>query len=435
MRLYLDPAIIKAMPWSLLCFFALFMFLASIVINAFLIQQKRYRYLWFTLPLSLLLYCMEQCFDTPCRGYVYSQTAGDIQLALLTLPGWLLVTLCLVLALLEIFLWRMIYLYEKKRITPMSVKEAMDSLPAGILCYAPGAKTLLVNRTMEDLCRKVLGAELNDGAVFREQLQNGELLPECGREIVGGEPVITLPDGTVRELHETEIPYEKYTVRMLVALDITETFRKTQELTQMREKVEQLGRHLQKVNQEIVALTAEREILNAKVRIHDEMGSNLLTLKRYLTAGGSEKEKEELLENLRHSVSFLKNDPMPNPQDEYALLMSMAKRLGLTIFVTGKLPQSETHKPIITTAIHECLTNTLRHAHGNELYVVITQDEDRIEATLTNNGIQPEGEITEKGGLRSLRELTEQAGGTMTVETQPAFAIRIRLPKEDAYGL
>ena len=48
---------------------------------------------------------------------------------------------------------------------------------------------------------------------------------------------------------------------------------------------------------------------------------------------------------------------------------------------------------------------------------------------------QREGEITEKGGLRSLRELTEQAGGTMTVETQPAFAIRIRLPKEDAYGL
>jgi hypothetical protein len=142
----------------------------------------------------------------------------------------------------------------------MSVKEAVDSLPAGILCYAPGAKVLLVNRNMQDICRKTTGTELIDGAIFRECLLEGKLLPGTRRVFMGNEIVIVFPDGTARKITESEIPYEKHTVRMLLALDITQAYYKTQELMQMREKVERLGKRLQKVNQEIVAVTVEREI-------------------------------------------------------------------------------------------------------------------------------------------------------------------------------
>ena len=248
--------------------------------------------------------------------------------------------------------------------------------------------------------------------------------------------MIVLPDGEARKLDESEIPYEKHTVRMLLAFNITEAYRKTRELTKMREKVEHLGVQLQKVNREIVALTAEREVLNAKVKIHDELGSDLLAVKRYLVNGGTEEEKAELMESLIRSVSFLKNDTSTTPvRDEYELLHSMAEQLGLTISITGELPQSEHHKPIIATAIHECMTNTLRHAHGDELHIEVSGDDEMLAAIFTNNGDQPAGEIMEKGGLKSLRELIEEAGGSMTIQTNPVFAISIQLPKEDAYGL
>ena len=344
--------------------------------------------------------------------------------------------LCLVLAVVLCLLFWSIRRYEKRRITRASIKEAMDSLPAGILCYAPGTRVLLVNHAMEDFCRKTTGTELMDGAAFSELLHGGELLPSCERVFVGGEPVIVLADGEARKLHESEIPYEKHTVRMLLALNITEAYRKTQELTEMRRKLERLGMRLEKVNREIVALTEEHEVLNAKVKIHDELGSSLLAVKRYLVSGGTEEEKAKLMESFIRSVSFLKDDAPSAPvQDEYELLHSMAERLGLTLLVTGELPQSELHKPIISSAIHECMTNTLRHAHGDELHIEVSEDDETLTAVFTNNGDAPEGEITEKGGLGSLRELIEQAGGRMTIQTKPAFTISIQLPKEDTYGL
>ena len=432
----LDESIPSLMPWRLLCALALLLLLAAVAIGSLSIQQKRYRLLWVAVPALCLSYFLGQGFVMASLGYVHSQTGFRIVSAFASWPGWLFWGLLLVLAAAEAILMRSLWLWEKNNITPMSVKEAVDSLPAGILCYDPGAKLLLVNHAIQELCRRALGTELIDGASFRDHLLEGELLPECSRLLVGGEPVIVLPEGRAWKLSESDIPYEKRSVRMLLALDISEAYRKTRELTQMRKNVERLGKQLQKVNREIMEVTAEREILNAKVKIHDELGSNLLAIKRYLVSGGTEKEKAELLEHTRRSVSFLKNDAPSAPlRDEYELLTSMAARLGLTLSVTGNLPQNEPHKSVIANAIHECFTNTLRHAQGDALFINISEDEAWLTAAFTNNGIAPQGGIIEKGGLKSLRQLTEQAGGSMTIQTRPAFVITIKLPKEDIYGL
>lgn len=436
MRLFEGNPAAESALWICMALFAILLFLFAAMDLILLLIQKRYRWLWLAVPLLCLSYCTEQCFDMAIAGSVNAGAVRCVVAHFAALPDWLLVACCLALAAALVLLFGNIHSYEQQRITGTSVKEAMDSLPGGILCYAPGARVLLVNRTMEDFCRKTTGGELVDGAAFRDQLLAGELLPPCRRVFVGGEPVIILPDGEARKLSESEIPYENHTVRMLLALNITEAYSKTQALTDMRERLEKLGVRLQKVNREIVALTAEREVLSAKVKIHDELGSSLLAIKRYLVCGGTEAERAELTENLGRNVSFLKNDmPAAPVQDEYERLASVAARLGLAISVTGELPQAERHKPVIATAIHECMTNTLRHAHGDRLEIRVSEDGERVTAVFTNNGDAPEGAITEKGGLRSLRELAEQAGGSMEIKTRPAFTIIIQLPKEDTYGL
>ncbi len=435
MKIILDNPIHDTALWRFMCIFAFFIFLAAVTTTALLIRQKRHRWLWAAMPTIFIAYFMEQCFVMSILGYAYSRTASGILNSFVSLPDWVLLSFCTVLAFAQAILMQNIRLYEKNRITTMSVKEAIDSLPTGILCYAPGIRVLLVNHAMQDLCRKITGTELEDGETFYQSLQDGGLLPECSRVTVGGEPVIVLPNNTAWKISESDIPYEKHTVRMVLASDITEVYRKTQELQEMQRRVEKLGQRLQKVNREIVALTAEREILNAKVKIHDEMGSNLLAIKRFLLNGGTEAEKTELMDSLHRSVAFLKNDGPVRVQDEYELLISMAARLGLTISVTGKLPQTEPHKHILAAAIHECLTNTIRHAHGDELRVDLTENEKTITAVFINNGEQPTEAVSEKGGLASLRELTEQAGGSMIIEAQPVFTVTIRLPKEVEDGL
>jgi len=43
--------------------------------------------------------------------------------------------------------------------------------------------------------------------------------------------------------------------------------------------------------------------------------------------------------------------------------------------------------------------------------------------------------VEERGGLASLRDLTEHAGGTMTICSAPLLTIELELPKEDKNGV
>ena len=183
-------------------------------------------------------------------------------------------------------------------------------------------------------------------------------------------------------------------------------------------------------------MTTQQEILNAKVKIHEELGGVLLSLKCTMQSGTSPDELEQLRQRLRQNVGFLRSaKSFTSARDEYELLLKTAAVLGVSVRTTGTLPKDGGLRHIIVTAVHECITNTLRHAHGNELRVCCDEiagpDGPLLRTVLRNNGRQPEGEIRETGGLKSLRYMVETAGGTMTVRSVPDFSITVELPKEE----
>ena len=81
------------------------------------------------------------------------------------------------------------------------------------------------------------------------------------------------------------------------------------------------------------------------------------------------------------------------------------------------------------SAVHECLTNTVKHAGGDRLWLTLRSDGSILTAELTNNGAPPQGSIRETGGLLNLRRTVENAGGNMTTETAPRFLLRVELPQ------
>lgn len=52
----------------------------------------------------------------------------------------------------------------------------------------------------------------------------------------------------------------------------------------------------------------------------------------------------------------------------------------------GNLTELEPQRHIIVTGIHECLTNTIRHAGGDELYIKIDESDTEFRVEITNNG-------------------------------------------------
>ncbi|MBR5947698.1 MAG: hypothetical protein IKZ82_03475 [Clostridia bacterium] len=430
MRLFANSPASEDVLLAVMCCFALLLFLTASAIIMLMIRQKRYRWLILLVPIAIVTYFTEQFLDTFRIGDAHGEISKKLIERFSMIPDITVIAVLLAIAIVEALLIRSIYLREKRRITAMSVKEAMDKPPLGLLCYAPGARNLLVNQAMRDFCRKTTGSELINGEAFAARLRAGDILPECKNEAVGSEPVIVLEDGTAWSIAEQDLEYENHVVRILLAYNITESYKKSVELRRMQEELTALGSRLNKVNQEIVALTTEREVLNAKVKMHDEIGNNLLAIKRFILNEETDRNKAELISSLHRSVEFLLGEREASSRDEYALIIETAEKLGVAVNIDGVLPESEPQKHILAVAIHECCTNTLRHAHGNELNIRITTEGGSIVADFTNNGTPPAGELHERGGLASLRELIEGAGGSMSILLEPEFIIRIELPKE-----
>ena len=97
----------------------------------------------------------------------------------------------------------------------------------------------------------------------------------------------------------------------------------------------------------------------------------------------------------------------------------------------GAMPESAAAVRLIALAAGECVTNCVKHANGNEVRVHISRSEGRCTVAFTNNGKNPAGAVREGVGLSVLRKTVENAGGTMTVHSAPAFKLVIEWTEEE----
>ncbi len=411
---------------------AVLLLFTSVSIVILTIRSRQWRNLWAGVPVLVIGYLMVQFISAIREARDFPPEVAAMVNGFGNLPGAAVLGLFVLLVVLQAVLFRRIWVYENSRITPGSIKEATDSLPAGLgYYYSESGGVVLTNRQMEELSRIITGKPLIHGGWFFENLLRGPLQPGCERVSQAEESaLIRLPEGPVWSFERECMPYGRTSVSMITALDVSREFHQAEQLQEIREEILDLNRRLAAQNQDIVGLTAEEERLNAKVRIHDELGANLLAIRRYLAEPGDEALREELLERLRRNISFLNSTRENLVADEYRLMIETAEKLGVWVRIDGELPQEEPLKHILASGIHECLTNTLRHAGGDELSLKIRREGGRVTAVFTNNGLQPTEEIQEKGGLVSLRELVEKSGGKMTVRSLPEYSITLELPGE-----
>ena len=353
---------------------------------------------------------------------------------LLLPPRWALAVFVLFLCVIHVLFWWLLLRYEHSHVTPMTVKEALDDLPMGVCAWLEGGQVVLVNHVMETLCRAAVGQPARNGVLLRRRLEQGELPPGCRCQAVGEGLLLHLPENKVFSLSFQELPFEGQVLTLLLASDVSEVWQKTLELERGRQELSDLSRRLDAYNREIVELTAREEILNARIRIHDRIGADLLVLRKLLSHKGSPAEAEEVQSRLRRNILFLKSEEQADVTDELEIMLQTARDLGVRVEIRGGIPQNETVRHVLATGIHECFTNVLRHAHGDRLLLELRENADAVHAVFTGSGESAQGEIREKGGLLILRDMTERCGGTMTVAARPVFTVCLSLPKEAAHG-
>lgn len=320
---------------------------------------------------------------------------------------------------------------KRKIITKMTVKESLDALPDAVCFFTCEGLPLLMNTEMIRFCNELTGAGMMNAYDFLNLVGSGKI--KTGRMLSENTSLSTIEteDGRVRQLNLTELDVDGYKVNEMIAYDITDMYRLTQRLIDNNEKMDAICKRLGKFSENLYQLTHEKEVLDAIVRVHDDLGRALLALRKYLVNDEGEsraKEREQLLFLWRYNTAVLNMETSPANDESWIQVTQTAERMGVSVKVHGNLPCGLKQLELVIAALQTCLTNTVEHANGNEINVLFTESSDRLTVEFKNNGRPPRGRIQEGGGLRGLRSKVERAGGTMLISSLPEFILRLEIP-------
>lgn len=308
-------------------------------------------------------------------------------------------------------MWILRFLKRDKKLDINSIKEAIDNLPIGVCFFDNRGALRLCNKKMYEIGYDLLKRDIQYLDSFKQSLnQEDELVKD---HILSDHRVYRVSFNKI-EGGFTEV----------VALDVSELFYTSEELSRETKALKEIANRLERLSKNVLVLTREEEVLNMKIRLHDEIGKGIVatrwTLKNNLPTDSLD------LELWEDAIDFLrKNNKEVKRESPLSELKKVSKAIGVDIKMEGKLPKDEEAAYIIVTALRECVTNTKRHSGGDEVYIEIQEEPLKIE--ITNNGKKPEEEIVEGGGLSNLREKVEKQGGRMRVYSSPEFKLEITI--------
>ena len=288
---------------------------------------------------------------------------------------------------------------------------------------------------MNRLCALLMGGSLTNAKRFWNELYTEQFKDNAECKSISPSPVLALPDGTVWDFQRHIVKVDGENVCELLAFDVTAQYCLNRELNERNRRLCAVGERLRKFTGEVEQLTREKEILSARIKVHDDVGRLLLSLRAYLEKPENERDRKALLPLWRYTVSVLqKKETAANPLD-YESILSDAKSIGVSVIRaddTLDMPGDPQLRSILLTALRECVSNTVKHAHGDRLHFSLTRTGALLIAEFTNNGVQPTGRIAETGGLKNLRFTVESADGRMMVAAAPRFILRLELPVKSA---
>lgn len=305
------------------------------------------------------------------------------------------------------------------------IKESFDHLPIAICFFDSQGIARLINHQMLD----IMNALRSDGIQTLDELRNA--LQDSNIHCINSELHIYefSEDMIIRFTKDNIVTRDNKQFTQVIGTNVTELIRRQNQLKEENEKLTETNNRLRKLFEQMPDIIREEETLEMKLRVHDDIGHSILAARRALLQNASLDELKESASLWKQSISILyRSNEIVNKENLIDTAIHRAKEMGVKVLITGTLPTQEKLKEITSLAIRECAANCVRHADGTELYILFVEGKDKLNMTITNNGITPKEEIHEGGGLSMLRRYIEEINGKMIVQSSPNFALKISLP-------
>ena len=409
--------------------FILLLVAAFVGVVCFAISFSYRLKLRYILPVLLCTICAVLTFCFLADGIRIrdlGETRSDFLASTCFLPTWCVVAVAFLLFASVCVCLSVIIKKRLSSLTAMSVKDAISVLPAGVCFYDETGRLLLINQQINNECRAITGRPLLDGAAFWSAMCEGKVADGIVCSCEGDSVLVEKNDGHASSYKRIIHIVDGKTIYEISCSDISREFALKREVEEQNEELRKMNLRLRKYGETVTEVTKERETLAARVKVHDGMGSLILKTKRAILQ--EECDKDALICEWNGVVSLVSSPE--TEEDRAEEIKKTAESVGVKILYTGvRPPKGSVAEKILANAVFECITNTARHADGDELYITVSDDGEFLTARFSNNGRPPKTEIVEGGGLSSLRRMAEMAGESMRIESSPRFLLTIMIPK------
>ena len=300
---------------------------------------------------------------------------------------------------------------KEESITARTIKEGFDTLSDGVCYFQANGIMKLCNRKMQDIFRDAAGIDLQS----YDELSS--IIPEDG--VVGA-----IGRKWKYRMRPIKLDEAEYTETILT--DVTELmelrhelFTETKELAAMSEELKVLSRGSRE-------LMKEREILNGKMRLHDQMGIGLAAVRRLYR----DEECTDGLLTLKKAVDALAGQSDEAPADNVSEILRDTQTLGVGTSISGDFPENAEVSSLFVLAIREFISNGLRHADLHSVTAVISEDETCWALEVRSDETVTASDIIPAGGLLNIRQKAESLRGRMTIQGQPVLTVILTIPKQ-----
>lgn len=330
----------------------------------------------------------------------------------------------------------------KKNMSAKMIKKAIDSYPGGICFSALDGRVILVNEKMNKLALELTGHTILNAKAAWDELahfaNNGKAekltqswLPKDTNnenESTHQQLFFRFSDSSVWRF---ELRFLDSNIVQVEAAEITELYRLSEELYENTIRLQEIQKRQKALLDSIVEINLNKEILAAKMHIHDELGHCLLATTKAMTEDSLAENADMLRKSWNSTIRDFSNIstvwtvPDSSLQSE---LMQVAELIGCKVIFSGKQPTQRKALQLLYAAIREALTNAVRHADATVLTVKIEQDEKSYHIEISDNGSVSVSSITEGNGLSALRQRLEQEGATLKVLCDNSVSLLVDIP-------
>ena len=410
--------------WYVICVAALILFVGSLaVLFGFLMDKRRVAPVIIVL-LNLLMTGVVIVVLMDCGHYMHV-TNTDAYKAFQTVMFEVPYQIYLMVELLScVALFAMIVegaKYRTDNVTPDSIQQAIDALPDGISISSKDGIVRLSNLKINTLSRALTGKVLTNAELFWDTvIKNGKEQ--------GGSYLVDLQDNEVWLFTKEDINIDGTDYDQITSMNVTERYKIIRELEEKHGHLQDIRRRMKEVSDLSGDMFIAQEEADARAALHNQLGQVLL-MGRYYINHQDITDPKMVYAATRQMNQFLlgeAKEPYQGEEDSIIQAVSMAGSIGIKVIMNGPAPENNDVRKILSKAITECAANTIKHAEGNTVTVDMSADNGRTLISITNNGKPPKGEITESGGLLSLRRDVENLGGSVQIESEPEFNLIMR---------